>query len=79
MLKKKKVEHSFKLIGTAAKKAKARTRKLRKVRNEVEGVIGTLKERWGLNQIIYTIQDGETIQNYLAIGVHNLNKAAKAM
>lgn len=79
LLKEKKVEHSFKLIGTATKKAKTRTRKLRKLRNEVEGVIGTLKERWGLDRIIYTIQDGETIQNYLAMGVHNLNKAAKAI
>lgn len=79
LLKDQKVEHSFKHIGKATKKVKARTKKLRKLRNEVEGVIGTLKERWGLNRIIYTIQDGETIQNYLAMGVHNLNKAAKAM
>lgn len=79
LLKDLNIESSLKITGKAEKKTKARNKKIRKLRNEIEGVIGTLKERWNLKKIIYTIPDGESIQNYLSMGIHNIAKAAKTI
>jgi len=77
LLKEKGIEHSFKNIGKATKEAIRRTRKLRKMRNQVEGTIGTLKEHWSLKKIIYTANDTEFVQNYLSMGCMNIFKAVR--
>jgi len=77
LLKDKGIEHSFKCIGKSTDQAKKRTRKLRKMRNRVEGTIGTLKEHWTLKKIIYTARDGAFVQNSLSMGTHNMFKAVR--
>jgi hypothetical protein len=73
------IQHSFAIRGKPTKEKKQQTRELQKMRNRMEGIIGTLKERWDLKKITYSIKDGAAIQNYVCLGIHNLAKAASSM
>ena len=65
--------------GQPDKKEKAWMKKCQKKRNQVEGLIGTSKTRYGLERILYSIPDGEEIWVRMGLMGMNLNRAVTRM
>lgn len=72
---------AFKLLGKPSasdQKQKAWMRKKQRLRNgHMEGIIGHVKNHFGLDKIRYRIQDGELIWTMMALLGMNLSTALK--
>jgi len=69
------IGHSLKLIGRSTPEDRTKNRKRRARRNQVEGLIGTLKNSFYWDKIRLRVDGGESIQTSLAFGTHNLVRA----
>lgn len=76
-LKSEEIEECFRPVGRVAEEVRKVKKKERKKRNQIEGLIGTLKESWELNKIRYKINGGADVQISLAMGTHNLKRALR--
>lgn len=65
--------------GQPDKKQKEWMKRQQKKRNRIEGSIGTLKTRYGLERILYSIPDGEEIWVRMGLMGMNLNRAVVRM
>jgi hypothetical protein len=77
------IKAAFKSLGrprrTADKRARDWLAKQQRKRNQVEGLIGTGKTRYGLERILYRILEGEEIWVRMGLMGMNLNRALKRM
>ncbi len=74
LLFEKGIENAFKPLGRQSlvdKKDKKMMVKRQRKRNYIEGIIGTAKEHYGLNKILYSIENGEEI--WVRMGLISMN------
>ncbi|MFC1496665.1 transposase, partial [Candidatus Margulisiibacteriota bacterium] len=82
LLERIKIKTAFKPLGRKTKESKkeeAYIKKKQKERNKIEGIIGTGKNHYGLDRIMYTIAGGEEIWTRLSLIGMNLTTAAKRL